>query len=74
MTRSQAVTARALLGWSPKLLAEVSGVPLESVLTLERIGTAEFEYKRRIRTTLEQAGVEFIDNGSGPGVRLKTSP
>ena len=71
MTRSQALTARALLGWSPQRLAEVSGVPFNSVITLERLGSAEAEYKRRIRAALEQAGVVFLENGMGPGVKLK---
>jgi DNA-directed RNA polymerase specialized sigma24 family protein len=69
MTRSQAVTARALLGWSPERLARASGVPVSSVYMLARLGSAGPEHDERIRATLEQAGVVFT-NGKDNGVKL----
>jgi DNA-binding XRE family transcriptional regulator len=75
----QVKAARALLAWSQEQLAETADVSLPTIKRLEandgplggRSGTST-----KIRTALEAAGVEFIDeNGGGPGVRLrKRSP
>jgi predicted transcriptional regulator len=71
----QIKAARALLAWSQERLAEVAGVSTPTIKRLEasdgalggRRATAE-----KIRTALERAGVEFIDeNGGGPGVRMR---
>ena len=66
---------RALLRWSGKKLAEMSGV---SPPTIQRMETSEgvpaslSKNLEAIERALEDAGVEFIDeNGGGPGVRLK---
>ena len=71
----QVRAARALLDWSRERLSEVCGVP---VRTLDRLEKGEGVPQKRtiaaIRTALEAAGVEFIEqNGGGPGVRLKLS-
>jgi predicted transcriptional regulator len=75
ITTGQVKAARALLGWSQADLARRSGVSEPTIARLEalkgelggREGTAG-----RIRTALETAGVEFIEeNGGGPGVRLR---
>src|SRR4051812_34214943 len=63
MTSDQARTARALLGWEPTKLARTSGVPLASILVLERIGVADPAEIASIQTTLELAGAEFTDDG-----------
>jgi hypothetical protein len=63
--------ARVLLGWTKEQLALASDVPLASVYTLERIGSADQAHKERIQKTLEQAGVELIENGVRAGARLK---
>ena len=63
-----------MLEMSQPKLAEKAGI---SVSTLKRAEgkiqlNASQESITAIRTALENAGVEFIDeNGSGPGVRLK---
>jgi predicted transcriptional regulator len=71
----QIKAARALLSWSQEQLAEAAGVSTPTIKRLEardgpiggRTSTAA-----NIRTALEDAGVEFIDeNGGGPGVRLR---
>lgn len=64
-----------MLAWSQGHLAIIAQV--------SRMTIVEFESGRRsphannlaaIRTALEAAGVEFIEqNGGGPGVRLKAS-
>jgi predicted transcriptional regulator len=67
--------ARALLGWSQEDLAEDAGVSLPTVKRLEAAGGAlqgRMQTVTRLKTTLERAGVQFIDeNGGGPGVRLR---
>lgn len=75
MTIRQIKAARALLGWSQSDLADRSGVSEPTVARLEsaqgelggREGTGD-----KIRSAIEKAGVEFIDeNGGGLGVRLR---
>jgi len=69
----QCRAARGLLAWSQQELARAAGVGIVTVHQLE----AGISEPRRatiqvIRSALEKAGVEFIDeNGGGPGVRLK---
>jgi hypothetical protein len=70
--------ARAALSWSVTTLAENSSV---SVSTIKRIETEDGLSKattanlRLIRTTLEDAGIEFIgDATNGPGVRFWNKP
>jgi transcriptional regulator with XRE-family HTH domain len=71
----QVKAARALLGWSQEELAAAAEVSIPTVKRLEAAdgplgGRAETVSK--IRTALELAGVEFInENGGGPGVRLR---
>ena len=71
----QIKAARSLLAWSQADLAQASGV---SEPTIKRLEATDGELGGRqstasaIRQTLEDAGVEFIDeNGGGPGVRLR---
>jgi transcriptional regulator with XRE-family HTH domain len=71
----QIKAARELLGWPQERLAEASGVSIPTVKRLEakdgELGGRE-ETREKIRTALEKAGIEFIDeNGGGPGVRLR---
>ena len=75
ITTRQVKAARALIGWSQGDLAMRSGVSEPTIARLETVvgelggreGTAQ-----KIRTALEAAGIEFIDeNGGGPGVRLR---
>ena len=65
--------ARALLGWSMQDLARASGLSLSTIRRLEEFdGTLDTPLAKAsaIRTTLEQAGCEFIFPRAGkPGVR-----
>ena len=75
ITTRQVKAARALLGWSQADLAEHSGVSEPTVARLEsmdgKLGGRE-DTAEKIRTAIESAGVEFIDeNGGGRGVRLR---
>jgi transcriptional regulator with XRE-family HTH domain len=64
-----------LIDWSQKRLAEASGVGFATIQRSERAqsGTGLVSTIQKIRSALEAAGVEFIDDGpeGGPGVRLK---
>ena len=78
ITSAQIRAARALLRWSAVDLAQSSSV---GVSTIRRAEVAESgtsltaPNELAIRRTLEEAGVEFInENGGGPGVRLRKRP
>jgi transcriptional regulator with XRE-family HTH domain len=73
ITSGQCRGARALLDMNQPKLAEASGLGLSTVVDFERARRqVSLEVVRTIRTTLERAGIEFIDeNGGGPGVRLR---
>jgi DNA-binding XRE family transcriptional regulator len=70
----QIKAARALLAWSQDELAAAAGVSIPTIKRLEAQdgplgGRDETGFK--IRSALESAGVEFLqENGGGPGVRL----
>lgn len=70
----QIKAARALLGWTQSDLAEASGVSHPTVKRLEMASGAiggRAETGDAIRSALEEAGIQFIEqNGGGPGVRL----
>jgi transcriptional regulator with XRE-family HTH domain len=70
---NQVKAARGLLGWSLDQLIAASGVPKRTAIRFENSeGTPHRSTTAAIRTALEAAGVEFIDeNGGGPGVRLR---
>jgi hypothetical protein len=75
LTSAQIRAARSLLRWSAEDLARRS---LLSVATIRRAELTEDETSMTaandlaVRSALEAAGVEFIDeNGGGPGVRLR---
>lgn len=64
--------ARGLIGWSQSDLAKSAAVGRATI--------AEFESGKRepyprtldlLQRALEAAGVIFLDNGEGPGVKLK---
>ncbi len=68
--------ARALLGWSRSHLARLAKV---RPATVQRAEASDGEaaitvaHQSAIRSTLEEAGVEFT-NGGEPGVRLRKLP
>ena len=75
ITTRQVKAARALLGWSQADLAHYSGVSEPTVARLEsvdgKLGGRE-DTAEKIRTAIEIAGIEFIDeDGGGRGVRLR---
>lgn len=64
--------ARVAVGWGVRDLAEAAQVSPDTVARLERGDELRERTVNAIRSALEAAGVEFIEeNGSGPGVRLK---
>ncbi len=78
ITADQIRAARALVRWSARVLAEMSGVSLPTIQRMESangVPTGLSKTLEAIERALEKAGVEFIDeNGGGPGVRLKQTP
>lgn len=75
LVSAQIRAARALLRWSAEDLARASAVGLTTIRRAELTDqqtslTAANDLA--IRRALEKAGVEFIiENGGGPGVRLR---
>ena len=65
--------ARGLLHWSARVLAERAGVSISTVQRMERAGgsvTGHTGSMRRVQHVLERAGVEFLADDDGLGVRL----
>jgi DNA-binding XRE family transcriptional regulator len=78
LTCNQIRMARAALSWSVTTLAENSSVSLSTIKRIETedgLSKATTANLKLIRTTLEDAGIEFIgDATNGPGVRLWNKP
>ncbi|MEM1287117.1 MAG: helix-turn-helix transcriptional regulator [Pseudomonadota bacterium] len=72
MNATQCKMARAALGLGVRELAALADVAQATVSRLERGEELKPRTVDAIRTALETAGVEFIEeNGGGSGVRLK---
>jgi transcriptional regulator with XRE-family HTH domain len=70
---SQIRAARALLGWSQTTLARSSGIGLATLQRIEQskgVLKGNFETVMKIQKTLENAGIRFMDDELGEGVRL----
>jgi len=69
--------ARALLRWTALDLAEASKVGVATIRRAEVVDgkvPLTLANSAAVRTALEAAGIEFIDeNGGGPGVRLRNT-
>ena len=78
LTVQQIKMARAALGWSIQQFSELSSVSVRTIKRIESEGMIDKvtpANMRLIRTTLEDAGIEFIgDAENGPGVRLWNKP
>ncbi|MGI4943742.1 MAG: helix-turn-helix domain-containing protein [Janthinobacterium lividum] len=72
---AQLRAARALLDWSRDQLAEAATTTTRTLARLEAgENVPRSATLTAIRTALESAGVEFIEqNGGGPGVRLRAA-
>ncbi len=74
LNSNQIRAARGLLRWSARELAQKAGVHIATVQRMERCpgpvqGTVES--LRRVQHALEAAGVEFLGDDGGPGLRLR---
>jgi PAS domain S-box-containing protein len=66
LTSAQIRAARALLDWSGPDLAERSGVSFSTIKRMEKSqDLVKLESVQRLRTTLEQAGINFSGNADG---------
>jgi transcriptional regulator with XRE-family HTH domain len=78
ITAEQLRAARALLKMEQRILAEKSGVPVQTLKRYEGgTGplTGNYQNIAPLIATLEAAGIEFLDNGdvaTGPGVALRS--
>ena len=73
ITPEQCRAARGLLDWSQQRLADAAQV---GIVTVRQLESGQNQPRRAtlivVRRTLEDAGVELIDeNGGGVGVRLR---
>lgn len=75
ITAAQCRGARAMLGVSQTELAQQANVSRQTIVDFERGARTPYANNLlAIRTALETAGVEFIEeNGGGAGVRLSKS-
>ncbi len=73
ISASQARAGRALLEMTQSELAGAAGLGLSTVVDFEKSRRSVSDQAvSAIKSALERAGVEFIDeNGGGPGVRLR---
>lgn len=79
MTSDQLKAARALLGWSKMQLGLRSDTSVYVVTKFERTGRVALVQRRpdltdpivAVCATLEAAGVEFVSENGGAGVRLR---
>jgi transcriptional regulator with XRE-family HTH domain len=75
LTAAQCRAARALIEWSQAQLSQSAGIDIQTIAEFERRARSPDETtRRRLRATLEAAGVILIaENGGGAGARLKFS-
>jgi DNA-binding transcriptional regulator YiaG len=72
MTPAQCRAARGLLHWSQDDLARAADIGVATVRNFENERSAPQRSSLKLmRQAFEAAGVELIDNGDGPGVRLR---
>ena len=70
MTPAQCRAARALLGWSGRELAATAEVNKQTVVRFEAGESVRVRTVRKLRGVMESAGVLFLDDAPGPGVRF----
>ena|SRR5436190_1354446 len=73
LTAAQCRAGRALIEWSQAQLSQSAAIDVQTIADFEkRFRSVDETTRRRLRATLEAAGVVFIsENGGGAGVRLK---
>jgi len=77
ITGLQLRAARGFLCWDRSDLAKKAAVPLsaiERVETSEKLADVDGKVVAAIQVTIEAEGIEFLDDGDAPGVRLHGKP
>jgi DNA-binding XRE family transcriptional regulator len=75
VTKEQCRAARGLVGWTTTELAQQAEVARDSIVKFENDrSTPRRSTIKALRAAFESAGVQFLDNGQGPGVRLIRKP
>lgn len=76
-TGNQLRAARALIGLDQTGAADLAGVDVNTIRSMEASGAGplkgRFETVAKVQAALAGAGIEFL-NGDTPGVRLKGKP
>ena len=74
ISAAQLRAARALIGWSQKVLADTSGLSLPTIQRMETLGPnrSSAGNVEKVQRALGAAGIEFTDDDA-PGVRLTRS-
>jgi len=75
LTAAQCRAGRALIEWSQAQLSQSASIDVQTIADFEkRVRAPDETTRRRLRATLEAAGVVFVaENGGGAGARLKFS-
>jgi transcriptional regulator with XRE-family HTH domain len=74
MKAVQIKMARAAVGWGVRELAERAGLTANTVTRIENGADAKQSTIEALRLALQGAGVIFLENGEGPGVKLRSKP
>jgi len=73
-TGNQLRAARALIGQDQTVTAELAGVDVNTIRSMEASNAGplkgRFETVAKVQAALEKAGIEFL-NSDAPGVRLR---
>jgi transcriptional regulator with XRE-family HTH domain len=65
--------ARAALGLTVREAADATGVSHDTIIRIEAGQVLKPSTLAKVRSGFERSGIMFIDDGQGPGIRLRRS-